>query len=325
MQAEVIEQKDYGNHVKLTINKSANRKPILILAHYDTVWPAGSLRRLPFRIEDGKAYGPGIFDMKCGLVQGLWALRALLESGNLNSSIVVISNSDEEIGSPSSRAIIEGEAKKAECALVLEPSQDGNLKTARKGTGEFKIRVKGKPAHADLDPERGVSAIEELCRLVIELHSMTNFQTGTTLNVGVIRGGTRPNVIAEEAYAELDLRVMSKNAASRMIPEIMSLRPHNPKVSATVEGGMNRPPMERTKRTEQLFLLAKRLALELGYGIGECSVGGASDGNFCSALGIPVLDGLGAVGDGAHAAHEHIVVDTIPLRAALVSKLIETI
>lgn len=318
---QVIHQNKSGNHVRIRV--AGNKEPpILLLAHFDTVWPRGSLKSLPFRVEGGLAYGPGVFDMKGGLVQGLWALRALRELHSFERSLVLICNSDEETGSESSRALIEAEARKSKAVLVLEPSQNGNLKTARKGTCYFSVKVIGKAAHAGLDPTKGISAIEELSRIVLDLHSMTNMERGTTLNVGVIRGGTRPNVIAQEASAELDVRVPSKGEADRIIPKILGVKSHNPNATLDIHGGLTRPPMERTETTEKLFLLAQRVAGEMGVKLEECSVGSASDGNFSAALGVPTLDGLGAVGDGAHATDEHLVISEMAVRAALLGRLL---
>lgn len=320
---ETVEQKENGNHLRIRVGKS-NDKPVLMLAHYDTVWPAGTLSKLPFRVDGGKATGPGIFDMKTGLVQGLWAIKALGESG-LKRPAVLLCTSDEEIGSPSSRSLIEDEARKAAAVLVLEPSRDGMLKTARKGTGMFEVRVTGRASHAGLDPTRGVSAVDELARLILELHALTDMEKGTTLNVGVISGGSRRNVVAGEASAEVDLRIADNKELERVLTAIKNLKPHNGDAKIEVSGGLNRPPMVRNEKIAGLYGLAKGLASQIGFDLGECSVGGASDGNFCAALGLPVLDGLGAVGDGAHSLSEHVVVDEIPRRAALVAGLLAAI
>lgn len=321
--AGIVANRSGGDHVR--VECAGRGRPIMLLGHFDTVWPLGTLTGMPFRVEDGIASGPGIFDMKCGLVQGFWAVRALRELGLSSRPVVFVCNSDEEIGSPESRQLIEHEAARASAVLVLEPSADGALKTARKGAGKFRLTLRGKAAHAGLDPFGGASAIEELGRAVGRLHAHTDPESGTTVNVGVVSGGTRFNVIAAEATAEIDLRVATKAEEKRMIEALTSFETENPEVLVEVEGGMIWPPMERTDRTEELVFHAKVLSLKLGFDLEERSVGGASDGSLCAALGVPTLDGLGAVGNGAHATNEHVEVEHIPLRAALVAHLIETV
>jgi glutamate carboxypeptidase len=315
-----------GNHVRVTWEEGNGSPPIFLLGHYDTVWPAGTLKTMPFEVKEGVATGPGVFDMKCGLVQGFWAVRALREVAGVERPMVFLCNSDEELGSPTSRALIEEEAQRAATVLVLEPSLDGALKTARKGAGRFRITVEGRPAHAGLDPTAGVSAIEELARLTLRLHNHSDPQgTGTTVNVGVVAGGTRYNVIAAEASGEVDVRVATQAEAERMIGLMSELEPHNPGTRVQVEGGMVWPPMERTEKIAELFDQARALAGEIGFELKEAMAGSASDGCFCAALGVPVLDGLGAVGGGAHAVDEHIEVVSMIPRAALVARLLETI
>ena len=318
----IIEQKAAGSHVRVRIG--AGERPILLLGHYDTVWPAGTLERMPFRLKDGVARGPGAFDMKAGLVQALWAVHALREEGRSIPPIVLLVNSDEELGSPTSRALIEAEARRAAAVLVLEPSQAGALKTARKGVGMFNVEVTGRAAHAGADPLAGISAIEELARFVLALRAQTDGANGTTINIGVIRGGTRANVVAAHASAEVDLRVVTSAEAERVTQAILGLRPHHPGAVVRVTGGLNRPPMERTAQIAELFELARRLAAEMGFPVDEAMTGGGSDGNFAAAVGAPVLDGLGAVGGGAHALTEHVVVSHMAPRAALLARLIET-
>lgn len=322
--AEIIQNDSGGNHVRFECGGSSD-PPVMLLGHFDTVWQLGTLESMPFTVRDGVASGPGAFDMKCGLVQGFWAVRALRELGRLRRPLVFLCNSDEEIGSPTSRSIIEREARAASTVLVLEPSMDGALKTARKGAGRFRIQTKGRAAHAGLNPFGGASAVEELARLILKLQSHTDKESGTTINVGVISGGTRFNVIPAEASAEVDLRVVTHSEERRMEEVISSLETENPEVSIEIGGGMIWPPMERTEATAQLFEHARELAAELGFTLGEGLAGGASDGSFCAAQGVPVLDGLGAVGGGAHATDEHVRVDDVPLRAALVARLIETV
>jgi glutamate carboxypeptidase len=323
--AEVLPAHASGNHVRIRWGAENGEPPIFLLGHYDTVWPAGTLEVMPFGVREGVATGPGVFDMKCGLVQGFWAVRALREVAGVERPLVFLCNSDEEIGSPNSRTFIEEEALRAATVLVLEPSLNGALKTARKGVGLYRIRVTGRPSHAGLDPEGGISAIEEMARLILMLHGHTNLETGTTVNVGVVSGGTRYNVIAAEATAEVDLRTVTRAEADRMAEVVSHLKTHHPEAKVSVEGGMIWPPMERTEKTAELFEHARRLAAEIGFELKEGLAGGASDGCLCADLGAPVLDGLGAVGGGAHATDEHVEVASIPLRAALVARLMETL
>jgi len=319
----VVEQQEAGSHVQVQVGDGD--KPILLLGHYDTVWPAGSLDRMPFLVRNGAARGPGAFDMKAGLVQALWAVYALRRLGRSIPPLVVLVNSDEELGSPTSRALVEAEARRAAAVLVLEPSQAGALKTARKGVGMFHVEVTGRAAHAGADPFAGVSAIEELARLVLALRGQSGLGNGTTVNVGVIRGGTRANVVAARASAEVDVRVVTTAEAERLTAAILGLRPHHPGAVVRVTGGLNRPPMERTDQIGELFEHARKLAAEIGFSVDEAMTGGGSDGNFAAAVGAPVLDGLGAVGGGAHALTEHVLVEHMPPRAALVARLIETL
>lgn len=322
--ADVVISHEHGNHVRVAWG-TGGQKPILLVGHFDTVWPAGTLGEMPFRIEEGKAYGPGIFDMKAGLAQGFWAVRTLREALGSERPVVFVCNADEEIGSHSSRELIEREARQAEAVFVLEPSHHGALKTGRKGVGMFHIEITGRPAHAGLDPFAGASAIDELARVILDLHGMTNRETGSTVNVGVVSGGTRSNVVAAHASAEVDLRVATEAEATRVSSAILGMHPHVEGTALTITGGMNRPPMERTDGNVRLFAEAQRVARDLGFSVDEVQVGGGSDGNFCAALGVPVLDGLGAVGDGAHAYHEHIEIAEIPLRAALVAALLASV
>jgi glutamate carboxypeptidase len=322
---EVLPTEGSGNNVRVRWGREDGEPAILLLGHYDTVWSEGTVEEMPFGVADGVATGPGVFDMKCGLVQGFWAVRALREVADVNRPVAFLCNSDEEIGSPNSRALIEEAACRAHTVLVLEPSLNGALKTARKGVGRFRIRVAGRPSHAGLDSEGGISAVEEMARLILELHGHTNLETGTTVNVGVVKGGTRYNVVAAQASAEVDVRAVTLTEAERMNEVISALKPHHPEARVSVEGGQIWPPMERTEKTEELFERARQLAEELGFNLQEGLAGGASDGCLCAAVGAPTLDGLGAVGGGAHAADERVDVESIPLRAALVARLIETL
>ena len=314
-------QDNAGNQIRGYLEGSFKDRPILVLAHYDTVWEAGTLRDNPFSWQNGVVRGPGVFDMKAGLIQAAWACRALRNTDYIRRPIVFLVTSDEEIGSAHSRPIIEEEAKKACAVLVFEASHHGALKTARKGTCLYEWRISGKAAHAGLDPLGGVSAVEELADQIVDLRTLVNSVTGTTVNVGVVNGGTRSNVIAAEASAAIDIRVGTAQEAERVMRYMEQIAPKRKGIRMEIRGGLNRPPMERTPDVVEIFEMAKEVGRELGLDLDEASVGGASDGNFCAALGIPVIDGLGAVGDGAHAADEHVIAQTIPIRAALAARL----
>jgi glutamate carboxypeptidase len=301
---------------------------ILLVGHYDTVWPLGEAERRPFRNEGGKVFGPGVYDMKAGLLQAIFAIKALQDTGRfpVNKRVVLLMNSDEEIGSPNSRAFIEEAARGAKAAFVLEPPMEptGALKTARKGSGRYQLTVTGRSAHAGVNPQLGVSAIEELARKVQLLHGMTDHALGTTINVGVVRGGIGANVVADHAEAEIDVRVSTLEEALRLEKELTGLKASLPDAHVQITGGMRRPPMERTSGTEALFALAQEIARdELGFILEETSTGGVSDGNFTAAVGTPTLDGLGARGDHAHSPLEYVRVDEIPVRGALLARLIE--
>jgi glutamate carboxypeptidase len=316
-----------GDHLAVDFKGTKGRKPLLLLGHFDTVYDVGTIHSMPWREEKGRLYGPGVFDMKSGIAQIIFALAALDEiRGTLPRPVKVLLVSDEEGGSRSSRSITEAMAKQAAAVLVCEPSGSGGaLKTARKGVGAFKIRITGQASHAGLDFEKGQSAILELAHQVLAISQLTDFKRGTTLNVGVIRGGTRGNVVAAEATADIDLRFARKGDGPVMEHKIRHLRPVNKKCQLLIEGGINRPPLERTKQVIALFELARVIAENLGFAVKEIAVGGGSDGNFTAGLGIPTLDGLGAVGDGAHAPHESVVAAELPRRAALLAGLIEAI
>lgn len=319
IQAEVYPQTDVGDHLKFTYGNGDEQ--ILILCHMDTVWDQG---KLPFRIEGNYAYGPGILDMKGGATQAIWAIKTIKDLGiKLNKKIVFIFNSDEEIGSPTSRTIIEKEALKSSLVLVAEPpSDDGSLKTQRKGVGRFKLQIKGVAAHSGNNHEDGVSAIEELARQIIYLHSLTDYSIGTTVNVGVVKGGSKTNVIAGFAEADIDFRVETLEEGRRMENLIGGLQPRLKGATIELEGRLNRPPMERTASTLELFEKVRKIGQELGLKLTEASAGGGSDGNFTSALGIPTLDGLGALGAGPHAELEHIVIDQLPIRTAMFAHIL---
>ncbi|HEY2379793.1 MAG TPA: M20 family metallopeptidase [Terriglobia bacterium] len=313
----IIPAEKFGNHLRLKF-PGASRNRVLLLGHTDTVWPAGELARRPFKIEGGQALGPGVFDMKSGIVLMRMALAVLKDS-----PVTILLTSDEEAGSPSSRALIESEAIQCAAVLVLEPALPGGaLKTARKGSGRFTLKAIGRAAHAGIDPQKGVNAIEELSHQILKLQKMTDIRCGTTVTVGVVQGGTRSNVVPAEAAAEIDVRVTSMEEAERLVAAIRSLTPHLPEARLEIHGAMNRPPMERTTDTAKLFNLARTLAAQIGIDLKEDSTGGASDGNFTAALGIPTLDGLGAIGGGAHAADEWVEIESLPARAAIVAGLI---
>jgi len=326
---ERLAQKFRGDHLRITWwpHKSRHAGQLLVLGHYDTVYATGTLARMPFRITTDKAYGPGVFDMKAGIVQALFAFAALKNpAAPLRKRLVFLWTSDEEIGSESSRKFIESEARRSDAVFVLEPSLGprGLLKTARKGVGEAEIIVHGRASHAGLAPEEGVNAVHELARLITRIEKWNDPRRGITINADVIEGGTRTNVIAERARAVLDLRALHSADMQRIENRLHTLRPTRPGARLEVRGGFNRAPLER-KFSAALFARAKSLALQMGLSLGECVAGGGSDGNLTAALGIPTLDGLGAVGDGAHSAHEHILTNTMPARAALLAALLATV
>ena len=305
--------------------KTGEQKPILLLGHHDTVWPKGTLARMPFRIRGGRAYGPGILDMKSGIVLGLAAIRALQALGIEPSSTVrLFLNPEEETGSDAFRHEIEREARMARAVLVLEPAQDGALKTARKGVGEFRLTVQGRSAHAGVNPAAGINAIAELARQILRIEKLAQPRRGLTLNVGIIEGGTRTNVVPELARATMDVRIPRAEDQARIEEKMFGLKAFHPEARLKIEGGINRPPMERAM-TVGLFRKAKVLASKLGYEVKDVTTGGGSDGNLSAALGIPTLDGLGGVGDGAHALHEHVITRELPRRAALLAALLATL
>ena len=303
---------------------SAKQKPILLLGHLDTVWPMGTLATMPFRKAKGKIFGPGVYDMKAGVVMALHALAMLREAEALAAPVVVLLNSEEEVGSPVLRAVTEKIARECSKVFVLEPAQgpQGAYKTARKGVGDYSIHVRGVAAHSGVDFGSGHSAVLELARLIEKISRFTDLKTGLTVNPGTICGGTRVNVIAAEARAEVDVRIARMRDAARVERLFRGLRATDRSCSVTVTGGMNRPPMERGRGTVQLFHQAKEIARAMGFALEEASTGGSSDGNFTAALGIPTLDGMGAVGEGAHAAHESIVLSELAPRTALLAAMI---
>jgi glutamate carboxypeptidase len=299
------------------------RPPILLLGHLDTVWPLGTLRRMPYHVKDGRIWGPGTLDMKAGVAMALTALGILREAGAQRRPLILLLNSDEEIGSPVSRPVTERIAQGCEAVFVLEPGQglNGAYKTARKGTGDFMVRVTGVAAHAGVDFEVGHSAVIELARQIEKIRGFTDMGRGLTVNPGVIGGGTQANVVAAEAWVHCDFRFGKAIDAKKVEQKFRALRPMDRKCMLEVTGGVNRPPMERTVKTARLFRLAATLAEELGFALQEAATGGGSDGNFTSALGVPTLDGMGAVGEGAHATHESVLLEHLAPRTALLAAM----
>jgi len=317
-----------GDHLQIDFAGKNDGQPLLLLGHYDTVWEVGTLASMLCRVERGRVWGPGAFDMKGGIVQMMFALRAWRElHGDLPRPVTVLLVSDEEVGSETSRALTESLAKDSAAVLVCEPAQskEGALKTARKGVGDYTVRVSGKASHAGVDFPAGQSAIHELARQIIKIEDFTELDRGMTVNVGVIRGGTRTNVVAAEATAEIDVRIAKMSDGARIDKKFRSLKPFNRKCRVEVAGGINRPPLERSPAVVSLFEAARSIAASMGWKLKEASTGGGSDGNFTAALGIPTLDGLGAVGEGAHAVNESVVISEMPRRAALLAALIGVI
>jgi glutamate carboxypeptidase len=323
-------QRGFGNVLELRFGSAGRGKeklaPLMLLGHLDTVWPLGTLSGMPFRIGRGRAWGPGVLDMKAGVVMGLTAIAALREVDALRRPVIFLLVGDEEIGSTVSRPVTEKLARECEAVFVLEPAQgmSGAYKTARKGVGGYTVRVKGVASHSGVDFERGHSAIHELSWQLEKVRGFTELDRGLTVNAGVIRGGTRSNVIAAEAEAEVDVRIGRAADAARIEKKFRSLRVRDRGCVLSVEGGMNRPPMERSRRTVALFERAATLAAQIGFELEEASTGGGSDGNFTAALGVPTLDGMGAVGEGAHASHESVVVKELVPRTALLAEMIRT-
>ena len=323
---KLLEQKNRGAHLRIT-NVPAKAKPrsqLLVLGHYDTVYASGTLAKMPFRTAAGRVYGPGSFDMKAGIVQALFALDAIQQVGTaLTKKIVFLWTSDEEIGSESSRKLLEAEAKRGDAVFVLEPAlgTKGLLKTARKGVGEAEIIVQGRASHAGLAPEKGVNAIHEVALQIARVKEWNDLPRGVSVNVGQVAGGTRPNVIPDHARAVLDLRALRVADMRKIEKQLRGLRPVLPGAKLTVRGGFDRAPFER-EQSRELFQRATELAKRMGLTIGEATAGGGSDGNLTAALGIPTLDGLGAVGDGAHSPAEYIVARAMPQRAALLASLL---
>nr|WP_042197356.1 M20 family metallopeptidase [Kibdelosporangium sp. MJ126-NF4]CEL22901.1 Carboxypeptidase G2 [Kibdelosporangium sp. MJ126-NF4]CTQ90041.1 Carboxypeptidase G2 [Kibdelosporangium sp. MJ126-NF4] len=315
------EKPDHGDVLTATYRGTTD-KPVLLIGHYDTVWPEGTLADWPFAVDNGKVTGPGVYDMKAGLVTGVWAVRALRALDLPCPTVTFLLNGDEELGSPVSRPHIEQAACASLAALVLEPGIGWDVKTERKGVGIFTLAAHGIEAHAGNEPEAGASAVHALAEVVGQLVAAEDRAAGTTINVGTISGGTARNVVAGQAHGMVDIRVSTQAEADRVDEVIAGLTAQDPRVRVSVSGGWNRPPMRLTAESKRLFDVADEAARDIRAPLTPISVGGGSDANFVAALGIPVLDGLGASGAGAHARHEHVLVADIPDRAALVAGIL---
>lgn len=327
--AKVHRAEKFGNHLQIDFRAgSRSAKPVLLLGHMDTVYAIGTISRMKCRVSKGRVFGPGVLDMKAGIALALHVVEALLQwhDGRTLRPLTVLLVSDEEVGSASSRAITEKLARESSAALVLEPAAglNGAVKTARKGVGLYALQATGVAAHSGLDFAKGQSAVVELAQQVIAISNLAQGLDGVTVNVGKISGGTRVNVVPAEASAQIDVRVSTAAQAAEMRRRLLALKAVNRYCKLAISGGMNRPPMERTAGVASLYGKAREIASELGIELDEASVGGGSDGNFTAALGIPTLDGLGAVGEGAHAEHESVLIEELPRRAALLAGLILT-
>jgi glutamate carboxypeptidase len=326
LKVELLEQKHRGAHLRITYGRphQGRRGQLLVLGHYDTVYALGTLHSMPFRVSRGRVFGPGVFDMKAGIVQALFALDLLLQLDAAPAKkIVFLWTSDEEIGSDSSRKLLESEAARSDAVFVLEPALGprGLLKTARKAAGEAEIIVHGKASHAGLAPEKGVNAVHELALQIARINEWNHPGRGISINAGIIQGGTRTNVVPHRARAVLDLRALRFADMRAVEQRLAALKPILPGAGLEIRGGFSRGPLER-RHSAVLYERAARLAAQMNLRIGEGTAGGGSDGNFTAALGIPTLDGLGAVGDGAHSPGEYIVARAMPARAALLASLL---
>ena len=305
-------------------SKIDSARSLLVLGHLDTVWPIGTLKTMPCRVGEGRLWGPGTLDMKAGVAMAFTAVEMLAEAGMLQREIVLLLNTDEELGSPISRPITERLAAGSAAVFVLEPAQGLAYKTARKGTGNWRIEIEGVAAHAGVDFEKGASAIRELAHVVETVSGWTDKKRGLTVSVGLAGGGSKTNVIPAESWAEVDVRIEHRSDGPRIERKFAGLKPVDKRCALAVTGGINRPPMERSRGTVKLYRQARSLAAELGFALDEAATGGGSDGNFTAALGIPTLDGMGAVGEGAHARHESIVLEHLAPRTALLAGLVAT-
>jgi len=326
--ARLHRAEEFGDNLQIEFAGRENVKPVLLLGHFDTVYPLGTLANMPCHVADGRLYGPGALDMKSGIALMLYAIEALKAwHKGLPRPVTVFLVSDEEVGSNSSRKITESLAKESAGVLVLEPAAGlrGAVKTARKGVGEYILTVRGVAAHAGLEPGKGHSAIVELARQITVLAKLNDRESGISVNSGIIRGGTRTNVVAAEATAEIDVRIKNAKQAIMLDRRLRSLKPFDKRCTLSMEGGINRMPMERTTGVAALYQKAVAVAKQMEWKLEEAAVGGGSDGNFTAGMGVPTLDGLGGVGSGAHAVHEHIVIGELPRRALLLAGLIETV
>jgi len=324
---QVHRAEKYGDNHQIDFSGAGHHKPVLLLGHFDIVYSLGTLAAMPCHVDNGRLYGPGVLDMKAGIALMLSAIEALQAwHGRLPRPVTVFLVSDEEVGSYSSRKITEDLARKSAAVLVLEPAAGprGAVKTARKGVGDYTLTVKGIAAHAGLDPGKGHSAILELARQIPAISKFNDLKHGISVNPGVIRGGTRTNVVAAEATVEIDVRIRSGKQAASLDRKLRALKPFDKHCELSMEGGINRLPMERNAGVVSLYKKAQAIAKQVNWELEEAAVGGGSDGNFTAALGIPTLDGLGAVGEGAHANHEHIIISELPRRGVLLAGLIES-
>ncbi len=323
--ARILGHPERGNLLQCSWNTGTGAKPVLVLGHLDTVWPRGTVNARPFRLEQGKAYGPGVFDMKSGILLSLLACEAL-RRGKVKSlrKVVFLFTSDEELGTEAGRAHLEEAARDCCAVLCLEPPlPGGKAKTFRKGVGTFHVKVAGIAAHAGVDHDKGANAIVELCRLLIRLQALTDYRRGITVSAGIIRGGTASNVVPDHAEAEVDFRVMTAADGRWVEEQAHALQPSDSRCAVEICGGLNRPPLERTEVVVRLYQRAREAAASIGMDLGEGSTGGGSDGSFTAAMGVPTLDGLGCAGGGAHAFNEHIEVADIPRRAAFLCRLLQ--
>jgi glutamate carboxypeptidase len=322
-----VSRVDGGEFGDISIIRVPSESAIIvtILCHYDTVWEAGTLTSWPFSVEGDLAFGPGIYDMKAGIIQCLWAIASLREHGMPLPKIRLLLTGDEEIGSPAARPIIEDMSKDATAVILFEPSEAGGIKTERKGIGKFTLDIQGVASHAGADYTAGTSAIDEMARAVLKLHGLCDLDRGTTVNVGVVNAGTRSNVVAAHAFADIDVRVTSSSEMLRVDKALRELRPFSASAKFELGGDWNRPPMERSKLTTEPYELAKRVASSLGVQLAEVSVGGGSDGNFAAALGIPVLDGMGAVGAHPHARDEFITISGLVERSTIAAGILSAL
>jgi glutamate carboxypeptidase len=326
-EAKVHHVSSFGDHLQVNFSGGANTKPVLLLGHFDTVYPLGTLATMPCGSTGDRLQGPGVLDMKSGIALMLHAIEALQDwHGGLPRPVTVFLVSDEEVGSVSSRRITEALARQSAAVLVLEPAAGlrGAVKTARKGVGEYTLKVRGVAAHAGLDPGKGHSAILELARQVLTMSRFNDLRRGLSLNPGVIRGGTRTNVIAAEATVDVDVRIKSAKQAAGIDRKLRSLTPFDKYCTLEIAGAINRLPMERTQGVAELYEKAREIARQIDWSLQEAAVGGGSDGNFTAGIGIPTLDGMGGVGEGAHAVHEFVAISELPRRALLLAGMIES-